>query len=48
MSDIYEGHSPDCHAVKPGDRECNCHRAYGFESSEAMQEFDEEKREATP
>lgn len=38
MNDIYEGHSPNCHAVHPGDRECNCHKAYGFDSQEDMDE----------
>jgi hypothetical protein len=36
--DIYEGHSPNCHAVHPGDRECNCHLAYGFSTAQEMDE----------
>jgi len=39
-SDIYEGHSPQCHAVHPSDRQCNCHLAFGFATAEAMDEHD--------
>lgn len=45
-TDIYEGHSPHCHAVQPGDRECNCHLAYGFATAEAMEEQDRLDEEA--
>lgn len=35
-----EGHAEDCHAVLPGDRGCNCHLAYGFDTAEDMEEAD--------
>lgn len=41
--DIYEGHSPSCHAVHPGDRQCNCHIAYGFATAEERDEQEKEK-----
>lgn len=37
-SDPLEGHSSWCHAVQPGDRECNCHKIHGFETAEALQQ----------
>lgn len=39
--DALEGHADNCNAVKPGDRECNCHKAYGFATADAAQDADE-------
>ena len=37
-NDIYGGHAESCHALSPGDRECNCHKIQGFNSAEEMEE----------
>lgn len=38
--DLNEGHAERCHALHPGDRECNCHIAYGYATAEEMDEAD--------
>ena len=43
--DPLEGHAQNCNAVKPGDRECSCHQAYGFPTAEAMDESDDLDRQ---
>src|SRR3546814_16357200 len=34
--DAKGGHSDACACLHPGDRECNCHMAYGFATAEDM------------
>lgn len=43
-SDPNFGHSDGCACIQPGDRECNCHLAYGFPTAEAMGEADTDER----
>jgi hypothetical protein len=38
--DHNEGHAESCVCLRPGDRECNCHIAYGFATAEEMEEAD--------
>ncbi|MUV13529.1 hypothetical protein [Noviluteimonas gilva] len=39
-------HAESCACLRPGDAECNCHLAYGFASTEAMDERDAAQRAA--
>lgn len=37
-ADPNDGHAESCHCLQPGDRECNCHKSYGFVTAEDMDE----------
>jgi hypothetical protein len=46
--DPNEGHAERCACLHPGDRECNCHKAYGYETAEEMGEDDERRAHSGP
>lgn len=42
--DHNEVHGDACAVLRPGDRECNCHLAYGFATADDMDESDSQQR----
>lgn len=48
MNDHNEGHAENCACLYPGDRECNCHKARGFPTAEAMEVADRLESATTP
>ena len=44
--DCNEGHAESCACLRPGDRECDCHKSYGFETAEDMDIADASKGSA--
>ena len=38
--DVNDGHAESCACLHPGDRECNCHKAYGFATAYDMEVAD--------